>query len=102
MHNEELYNDAILYSFGFNGYISVLEGIQKGISDGILGFADFSRKPKNDKIDKTDKTGKEKTRIRGNYYAALAHATPPPVRNNVSLHKNNVKFELKPLCHWFI
>ena len=88
LHNEELYNDAILYSFGFNGYISVLEGIQKGISDGILGFADFSRKPKNDKIDKTDKTGKEKTRIRGNYYAALAHATPPPVRNNVSLHKN--------------
>ena len=77
LHNEDKYNDAILYSFGFNGYISILKGIQGGISERKLGFANFSRKDK-----------KEKNRIRGNYYAALSDSSPPPVKNNISLQKN--------------
>ena len=77
LHNEDKYNDAILYSFGFNGYISILKGIQCGISERKLGFANFSRKDK-----------KEKNRIRGNYYAALSDSSPPPVKNNISLQKN--------------
>ena len=77
LHKEESYNDALLYSFGFNGYISILEGIQKGVSERTLGLATFSQKGK-----------KEKNRIRGNYYSALAGSSPPPIKNNISLQKN--------------
>ena len=78
LHNEKSYNDAILYSFGFNGYISILEGIQTGISAGKLGFAKFARK----------RTQREKTRIYGNYYAALSDSSPMPIKNDISLEKN--------------
>ena len=77
LHNEKSYNDAILYSFGFNGYISILEGIQTGISAGKLGFAKFARKRSRDK-----------KHIYGNYYAALSESSPIPIKNDVSLNKN--------------
>lgn len=77
LYNEKSYNDAILYSFGFNGYITILEGIQTGILERKLGLATFTQKGK-----------KEKNRIRGNYYAALSDSSPPPIKNNISLQKN--------------
>ena len=85
LYNEKSYNDAILYSFGFNGYITILEGIQASISERKLGFATFSKKQK----EKT-KQKREKNIIHGNYYAALSESTPPPVKNNVSLDKNMI------------
>jgi hypothetical protein len=74
LHHEKSYNDAILYSFGFNGYISILEGIQTGVSAGKLGFATFARK----------RTHREKNCLYGNYYAALSD----PIKNDISLDKN--------------
>jgi len=81
LHNEKSYNDAILYSFGFNGYISILEGIQTGVSAGKLGFAIFARKRERT-------TSREKNCIYGNYYAALSDASPMPIKNDISLKKN--------------
>jgi hypothetical protein len=81
LHNEPLYNDAILYSFGFNGYISILEGIQTGVSAGKLGFATFVRKRERT-------IARDKNCIYGNYYAALSDSSPMPIKNDISLHKN--------------
>ena len=85
LHNEKSYNDAILYSFGFNGYITILEGIQLNISERKLGFATFTKKQKE-----RTKQKPEKNCIHGNYYAALSESTPPPVKNKVSLDKNMI------------
>ena len=81
LHNEKSYNDAILYSFGFNGYISILEGIQTGVSSGKLGFAAFARKRERT-------TSRDKNCIYGNYYAALSDSSPMPIKNDISLQKN--------------
>ena len=75
LYNDKSYDDAITYSFEFNGYISILKGIQHRLAEKKLGFAQFTQK-------------RRKNCIKGNYYAALSNLSPPPIKNDISLHNN--------------
>jgi hypothetical protein len=67
------YNDALLYSFGFNGYIDCIEALQNNIEERKINFADFTNK-------------KKKTIFKNNYYAVLKNNAP--VKNNIKIDKN--------------
>jgi energy-coupling factor transporter ATP-binding protein EcfA2 len=67
------YNDALLYSFGFNGYIDCIEGLQNNIEERKINFAEFINK-------------KKKNIFKNNYYAVLKNNKP--VKNNIKLDKN--------------
>lgn len=69
------YNDALLYSFGFNGYIDCIEGLQNNIEERKVCFAEFTSK-------------KKKNSFKNNYYAVLKNNNP--VKNNVKLDKNMI------------
>lgn len=67
------YNDALLYSFGFNGYIDCIEGLQNNIEERKVNFAEFTSK-------------KKKNSFKNNYYAVLKNNNP--IKNNIKLDKN--------------
>jgi hypothetical protein len=67
------YNDALLYSFGFNGYIDCIESLQNNIEERKINFAEFTNK-------------KKKNSFKNNYYAVLKNNNP--VKNNIKLDKN--------------
>jgi len=67
------YNDALLYSFGFNGYIDCIESLQNNIEERKINFAEFTNK-------------KKKNSLKNNYYAVLKNKNP--VKNNIKLDKN--------------
>jgi len=73
IYENKEYNDALLYSFGFNGYIDCIEGLQNNIEERKLNFADFTNK-------------KRKNSFKNNYYAVLKNNSP--VKNNIKLEKN--------------
>ena len=73
LHTEQHYNDAFLYSFGFNGYIDCLEGLSQGIEERKLNIVEYIE-------------SKKRNTIKNNYYAALKDSNP--VKNNIKLHKN--------------
>jgi hypothetical protein len=75
LYNDKTYNDAFLYSFGFNGYITNLEGLIENINIGKINFAKFIHK-----------NIKNKTKIKNNYYAPLINKTP--IKNNIKFSKN--------------
>jgi predicted small secreted protein len=73
LHDDKVYNDALMYSFGFNGYIDCLEGLITNIGEKKINYASF-----------TDKT--KKTIFKKSYYAPLINNKP--VKNTVKLNKN--------------
>jgi DNA mismatch repair ATPase MutS len=73
LHIEQNYNDAFLYSFGFNGYIDCLEGVSEGIKERKLNIVEYINSKKNNVI-------------KNNYYAALKDSNP--VKNDIKLTKN--------------
>lgn len=75
--SEEL-NDAIQYSFGFHGYLDILEGWRENLEADKIHFANF--------IDR-DQEKNKKQKIRKNYYPVVIHT---PVKNDVSLDKSLV------------
>ena len=72
------YENAFLYSFGFHGYLDCLDGIKNNINAGKMNYTKF--------IDKNSK--KEKSILKGNYYAVLKDKKP--VKNTVKLNKNMI------------
>jgi uncharacterized protein YktA (UPF0223 family) len=83
LHTDVTYNEAILYSLGFNGYIHCIEGLQQNIIDGKINFATFSKDTdKKDKKDKKDKI------FENSYYACLSKNDSKPVKNTIKLKKN--------------
>jgi len=82
LHTDITYNDAIMYSFGFNGYIDCIEGLQQNIKERKISFANFITKDKN-------KKNKKKYNIfKNNYYACLSKKESKPVKNTIKLKKN--------------
>jgi hypothetical protein len=73
IYENKEYNDALLYSFGFNGYIDCIEGLQNNIKERKISFAEFTNK-------------KKKNKFKNNYYAVLKNSSP--VKNNIKLEKN--------------
>jgi len=77
LHTNETYNDAILYSLGFNGYIDCLQGLQELIANKKINFATFLSREKS--------KNKKKIVFKNSYYACL-HKNP--VKNTIKLKKN--------------
>jgi len=69
------YNDALMYSFGFNGYVDCIEGLVNNIREKKICFAEFTNK-------------KKKNSFKNNYYAVLKSSNP--VKNNIKLGKNMI------------
>jgi DNA mismatch repair ATPase MutS len=74
LHTEDSYNNAIMYSIGFNGYIDCLEGLKKNVEERKMNFTTFS----NDSI--------KKNIMKNSYYACLKDGEP--VKNTIKLKKN--------------
>ena len=60
LHTDISYNEAILYSLGFNGYIDCIEGLKQNIVERKINFAKFS------------KAGSKKNTFKNSYYACLS------------------------------
>jgi hypothetical protein len=75
LYEDPVYNAAFLYSFGFNGYIDCIEGLQINIEERKVNFAEFTDDYK-------------KARIVNNYYACLKDAAP--VKNTIKFKKNMI------------
>lgn len=73
VYQDPIYNDAFMYSFGFNGYIDNIHGIKKNLKDGFLNFAKFSPK-------------KRKNVFKKAYYPTLMRLNP--VKNDINFKKN--------------
>jgi hypothetical protein len=75
LHSEEEYEDAIMYSLGFNGYIDCIEGLQINIVERKMNFVTFI-------------SNKKKSVFRKSYYACLKDNNP--VKNTIKFNKNQI------------
>ena len=73
LYEDKTYEDAFMYSFGFNGYVDCIEGLIENIEEKKINFTTFI-------------TNKKKNVLKNNYYAALKNNNP--VKNNIKLKKN--------------
>ena len=75
LHIDKEYEDAMLYSIGFNGYIDCLEGLQTNIEERKMNFATFIKENKKSVFVKS-------------YYACLKDDNP--IKNNIKFKKNMI------------
>lgn len=73
LHTDKIYDDTIMYSLGFNGYIDCLNGIQQNILERKINFAEFIENSK-------------KIVLENSYYATLKNCEP--IKNTVKFKKN--------------
>ena len=73
LHTDVTYNEAILYSLGFNGYIDCMEGLKQNIVERKINFAKFN------------KAGSKKNTFKNSYYACLSKDGK---KNNIKLKKS--------------
>jgi len=73
LHDDNSYNEVILYSFGFNGYIDCLEGLQNNIEEKKINYSAFIK-------------NKQKSLFKNSYYAPLKDNNP--VKNTIKFKKN--------------
>ena len=69
--DDSQFNNVLLFSFGFNGYIDCLIGLSNKVSNNQINFVTFS---------------KNKTTFKNSYYPALIDKNP--VKNTCDLSKN--------------
>jgi DNA mismatch repair ATPase MutS len=74
LHNNKKYEDAMFYSFGFNGYLDNLRGAFENLEKNKLGLSVFDTK--------------NKTRIENEFYPPLLNKDP--VKNTCNLTKNMI------------
>jgi hypothetical protein len=74
LHTDKDYDDAMMYSLGFNGYLDCLNGLQTNIAERKMNYASFI-------------TDTKKTVFNKSYYACLKNEKP--VKNTIKL-KNNM------------
>jgi len=75
LYEDPAYNAAFLYSFGFNGYVDCILGLQTNIEERKINYSVF--------IDDY-----KKSRIENNYYACLKDVAP--VKNTLKFKKNMI------------
>ena len=75
LHTEKEYEDAFMYSFGFNGYIDCIEGLQQNIKERKINFAHFIEENK-------------KIVFNNSYYACLKDTDP--IKNTIKFKKNMI------------
>ena len=74
LHTDREYEEAIMYSLGFNGYIDCIEGLQNNIKERKINFSTFIKETK-------------KNIFKNSYYAALTRSIKP-IKNTVKCKKN--------------
>ena len=74
LHTNKEYEEAIMYSIGFNGYIDCIEGLKNNIEERKINYATFINKNK-------------KSIFKKSYYACLKNSNP--VKNTIKF-KNNI------------
>jgi len=87
IYDDKTYEDAIMYSFGFNGYIDCIVGLQENIKEGKINFTQFT----NDDVKNKDKSkiknkNKNQNIFKNSYYACLKDKKH--VKNTIKLNKN--------------
>jgi dsDNA-specific endonuclease/ATPase MutS2 len=92
LYDNKIYNDSILYSFGFNGYLNNIEGLSKNIKTKHIHFSKFIQtkdksKSKN-KSKSTSKTSKNNCYFENAYYPTLIHSKP--IKNTYELDSNYI------------
>ena len=75
LHTDKIYDDVIMYSFGFNGYMDCLKGLQNNILERKMNFAKF--------IDDS-----KKNILKNSYYATLKNSNP--TKNTIKFKKNMI------------
>jgi hypothetical protein len=75
LHTDKIYDEAIMYSLGFNGYMDCLKGLQKNILERKMNYSLF--------IDDS-----KKTIFENSYYANLKNQNP--IKNTIKLKKNMI------------
>jgi hypothetical protein len=75
LHSEKEYEEAIMYSIGFNGYIDCIEGLQNNIIERKMNYATFV-------------VNKKKSVFKNSYYACLKDNEP--VKNTIKFNKNQI------------
>jgi DNA mismatch repair ATPase MutS len=73
LHDDLVYNEVIMYSLGFNGYIDCLEGLQKNIEERKINYSAFVK-------------SKVKSQFKNNYYGPLKDDNP--IKNTIKFKKN--------------
>jgi hypothetical protein len=73
LHSDKDYDDVIMYSIGFNGYIDCIEGLQNNIIEKKINFAEITHDNKKNIFHKS-------------YYACLKDLNP--VKNTIKFNKN--------------
>jgi hypothetical protein len=91
IHESDDMHNALMYSFGFNGYMDVIRGLQQNIKANHLNYCSFSlKKGRKDgiKLEKGKKVGvgSQKTAFTNAYYPALIGSTP--IKNSYDLSKH--------------
>jgi hypothetical protein len=81
LYCDENYNNSIMYSLGFNGYIDNISGIIENINDKKVNFVKFNKKNKEDKQI-------NKNYFKKAYYPALINNNP--VKNTYKFKKNMI------------
>ena len=75
LHTDKIFDDVIMFSLGFNGYVDCLKGLQNNIVEGKIQFANF--------IDNS-----KKSYFKNSYYAPLKNSDP--VKNTIVFKKNMI------------
>ena len=75
LHTDSTYEEAMLYSLGFNGYIDCIEGLQNNIKERKISYATFISEKKKSIFEKS-------------YYACLKDNKP--VKNTIKFKKNMI------------
>ena len=74
LHEEPYYMANLTYSFGFNGFIENISGIQENIKEGFMNMSSSGNKCKF-----TDA-----------YFPSLKNETPGPIKNTYALNKHMI------------
>jgi len=80
IYENKIYEDAIIHSFGFNGYIDCIVGLQHNIKESKINFTQFTQNKNK------DKKIKNKNIFKNSYYACLKDKKH--VTNTIKLNKN--------------
>jgi hypothetical protein len=73
LYDDKAYDEIMMYSLGFNGYIDCLEGLQNNIEERKINFSAFVK-------------SKGKSQFKNSYYGPLKDDNP--IKNTVKFKKN--------------
>jgi hypothetical protein len=75
LHTDKIYDDALMYSLGFNGYIDCINGLQNNIVERKINFVTYKSKLTESKFENS-------------YYANLKNFKP--IKNTITFKKNMI------------